>query len=234
MFLSASKKMFNAGGPPVAFDSVGAQGIAPFGGTNNVTESHTIGATANAVLLGVTVLTTGSGTATATAKVGSTSMTQLTSFNYASPVTGNTGTNAYIFIFGLLNPPTGTQTMACTTTGSTYVGMSSVSYKNVGSFGTSVTASGTGTALSQTVTSSGAGQMVFQMFTQASYSSGTFTGSTYTAGNNTTLRSYKAWTNAQTPAFMLGDEPGSGSNVFAATQNASQQWGSAAIPLHTF
>lgn len=191
--------------PPVLYDATGAGQSAASG---NLSWSHTIGTGATAVLVGLT----GAGTSP-TAKVGATSMTSLATIVVA--------TGIRIRVFGLLNPPTGTQTITVTTPGNTS-GANSVSYNNVTSFGTGVTASGTGTSASQTV-SSGARQMVFQMFG----SDGAVLGDNFTLYNKT-----QRW-NDDVNEFpiVIGDAAGAASVNFTATAPGAANWAGIAVPL---
>lgn len=192
--------------PPVLYDATGAGQSAASG---NLSWSHTIGTGATAVLVGLT-----SAGASPTAKVGATSMTSLATIVVA--------TGDRIRVFGLLNPPTGTQTITVTTPGNTS-GANSVSYKNVTSFGTGVTASGSGTGASQTV-SSAAGQMVFQMFG----SDGSSLGDDITSYNQT-----KRWGADLSISFpaLIGDAVGVPSVNFTATAPGASNWAGIAVPL---
>lgn len=190
---------------PVLYDTTGAGQSAASG---NISWSHTIGAGAKAILVGLT----GAG-ASPTAKVGATSMTSLATILVA--------TGIRISVFGLLNPPTGAQTITITSPGNTS-GANSVSYSNVVGFGTGVTASGTGTSASQTV-SSAPGQMVFQMFGSDAPS----LGEQFTAYNRT-----QRW-NDEVNEFpvVIGDAVGAASINFTATATGAAHWAGIAVPL---
>jgi hypothetical protein len=198
----------------VTYDSVGA-GNGQQAAT--VSETHTIGAGANALVLGVTAWGTGATGNTAT--VGTTSMTLLGNY------TPDSGT-MYLLIFGLLSPPTGTQTITFTSaTGTPYVNLNSVAYAGVLSFGTAVNASGSGTAASQTVSSTTSNQLIFQMFTD---DQGSASGAP--TGYNQTAR----WSGDGSVAqpTVIGDAPGGGNITFSATMPLSATWGGLAIPLN--
>lgn len=194
--------------PPVTYDATGA------GATGHVTSlswSHTIGAQAKAVIVAATM----EGTGTATAKVGSTSMTQL-----AGPVGDYSGIGDYLVMFGLLNPPTGAQTVSITFGGTDYAAANSVSYLNVSSFGSPVTATGNSASLAVTATSA-SGQMVAQAF----------------AGLQSTISSYNQTSRYNAPyasgvhqPLLIGDAPGASTVNFTASQT-SNPWAAAAVPL---
>lgn len=128
-------------------------------GTNplNIT-NHTINAAANGLTVEITFYNfTPTGL---TVKVGTTSLVQL-------GVATNTSITHYIFGLspaqGVL--PTGTPTIAISWTGTaTYVSVVTTSFYNAGSFGTFSSNTGTGTLLSQTVTTGAIGGLLWQSF----------------------------------------------------------------------
>lgn len=200
---------------PVAFDSTGVGSAAQ---TSSLTWSHTIGSQANCCIVAVhsgDVALSG-----ISAKVGATSMTMLgTSYQY--------DTNKYLTLFRLLNPPTGSQTITVTFTGGTpFANGDSVTYRNVGGFGTTVTNTGTGTSASQSV-SSGTGQMVVNLLGNVAGSGGGFTGYTQTSRYSTA--------NVPSAGYptLIGDAAGASTVNFGATLPSSLKWGSIAVPLLT-
>lgn len=113
----------------VTFDSVGA-GFATAGATAP-SWSHTIGASAKALVVIATFWNNGLGTPTFTnAKVGTKDLDVMGVFrNFTSA-----GWNTYTAYLGCVNPPTGTQTVTFTT-GSAYIGAQSFAYNNVKTIG---------------------------------------------------------------------------------------------------
>jgi hypothetical protein len=185
----------------VTFDAAGAGYNA--GGASG-SWAHTI--SGNAVLVGVACSAN-----PPTVKVGTTSMTSL-----GTPI--NLGGSFNYFIFGLLNPPTGAQTIAVTN-GSLFTNGDSVSYSGVGSIGTYATTSGSGTTISQTV-SSASGQMVFHVC-------GKNLDGTFGAYNQT--QRYSGGTPGNSPPLLMGDAPGAGSVSFTVTISSTSWMSLAAL-----
>jgi hypothetical protein len=201
----------------VFFQAAGAgnSAVNVSGGTQNITWTHTA--------TGPVLAYVNAGTHTSlsiTVSYGGVSMPQLgTSVVYI-----NSGGTIYtLAVFGLLTPASGSQTVSATATGATNARIigDSVSYSNVSRFGTVVTTSGSGTSLTQSVSST-PGQMVSQAFG---------------AGNTTTtLSAYN-----QTSRFsgnqgglvplQIGDAPGAASTSFSATLSTSAAWAGIAVPL---
>lgn len=152
-----------------------------------------------------------------TVTVGGVSVPQLGIVDYA---TGGGG-DGYAIVFGLLNPPQGTQTVVATAPNSSYNTGDSISYKNVSSLGTVATTSGSTTSAAQSV-SSGVNQMVAQAFTN--YNPGSF--SSY---NQTQRYSGGGGTGAGGP-LLLGDAFGASTVNFSATAPTSG-FGGIALPL---
>lgn len=198
-----------------AFDAVGA---AYAGISSTPSWLETIAANAAAILVGANI-NSASAPATLTATVGSTPMTLLQ--NLAMPSGGGR-----VVIFGLLAPPTGSQTVTISIgshgSGSVFTAANSASYINVSSFGTVATNTGTGTALSLSVPSS-AGQRVFQIFGNA-VSSGSLSGYNQTSRYN---QPYTSGTNFPT---VMGDAAGAATVSFSAT-GSSGAWAGAGVPL---
>lgn len=172
---SLSLSMGGAGMNRPTYDSVGA-GYKAGGDTGSW--SHTIGATATALL--VTVFCTNSTAAAVT--VDGSAMTKL-----ATQLTVTTGGTQYIYTFGMINPPTGTKTIAVTGAAGYLIG-NSVAYTNVAGFGAVQTTTGSGTSVTQTVKPTTPGRIFYQAFgtfgnaTLTSYSGNERWGG-YTAGS---------------------------------------------------
>jgi len=156
------------GSPDIGVDAIGS--YASGGNVTTMSWSHTIAADASAVLVGVTSSIKPTD-APVTVKVGTTSMTQLSSVLYmAGPTFWRRMT-----VFSLLSPPAGTQTVTVTTSGTVTMTGNSVSYVNVSGFGTPVTNSVNAAAASSTVSltvPSTAAQPVFAAFTNDTTTSG--------------------------------------------------------------
>lgn len=203
--------------PVVTFVSKGTTGTNGTSGSS-ASWSETIATTAKCTIatVGSSFGTTG---VTATAKVGATSMTLLGSFG---PLTTGSD-NLYIWTFGLLSPPTGSQTIAVTfSTASDSYGADSMSYSGVTGFGTAVTGSGTGGTATTTVTTSATGQRIVNTFTNVS--SGSF------SAYNQTSRYSLAGSVLAYPV-IAGDAAGAGSVTFSATQT-SGAYSFVSVPLH--
>lgn len=152
-------------------------------------------------------------TTNATAKVGTSAMTQLG----ASPQMTNAGNFYRIVWFGLLNPPTGAQTISVTMdSGSNFCVAESVSYNS--RFGPLTTGSGTSSVPALSVPSA-KGQMVVEAFT---------TWNTNPSGYTQTSR-YSANVNSPARGFLVGDAPGASTVNFSAA--SCDQWTAAAVPL---
>ncbi|KEF95178.1 hypothetical protein K883_05134 [Mycobacterium sp. TKK-01-0059] len=117
----------------VSFDAVGAG--AHVRSTGPFTWSHPFG-TATATVVAVSAWYWQATPGTLTAKVGDTPMSLLGSINNAKVG----GTYLYLYLFGLIGPVSGTQTISVSTTGNQfYCAANSVSYKNVSGFGSVAT-----------------------------------------------------------------------------------------------
>ena len=206
---------------PVAFDAVGAGTTGGGTASKSVTYSHTIGAGANCVIVGAGVLATAA--ATFTAKVGTTSMTQVGAFLFETA-----SNDGYVVLFKLLNPPTGAQTMTFAVSGGTdYIAVNSVSYANVGSVGaTATTNSGTSTSASLTV-SAAPNDMVVQVFAANNSGVPALSFSAY----NQTSRYNVTGVNSVNIGTLMGDAPGASSVSFTSTVSTSSTWGAIGVPL---
>ena len=209
-------------GSTVTFGTAGAGAQGTISGSGTGSFTHT-SITGNGILLFVSCRTSGgtTQTTTPTATVNGVSMTLVTSLaNWSS----NPGGNLSYYVFGLIGGPTGTQTVAVTFTQSLSFTIESVSYQNVGSWGTPQTATGAASPVSQTVTSQ-TGQMVSQMFTGCN----PLDADTYSSYGQTSR--YSA-TNTSGPVTVVGDAAGAASISFTVTQNnTGEVWQGIAIPI---
>jgi len=198
--------------PPVTYDATGGgQGAT----ATTFSWNHTI--TGNCVLAAINLEVYGSTPPTTTAKVGSIPMTQLGFItNYA------VGTYCYsAALFGLLNPPTGVQTVSITSSISTYSAANSVSFNDVRSFGSVVTSSGNGGIASVSAAVAPGARIFNAMFNAGWPTVNTFTGYNQTSRYNTTYN-YNG--------LLLGDAPG-GPQGFSAGLTMSGYWAAMAVPL---
>lgn len=213
---------------PPTFEAKGAGNTGS--GTNSATTtwSHTASGDFSAIVVGLWWAHTGffspSGTPTRTATYGGTPMTSLgvVGLNNAA-LTDINGTFMYHEFFGLLNPPTGAQSVSLSVDragASITIEGCSVSYIAVSAFGSVSPDSGTeaGTSLAQTV-SSAVNEMVVQMFTTAS---GAIT------NYNQTLR-FDGVTNGI--GFVIGDAPGAASVPFTASRADGVDYAGLAVRL---
>ena len=209
---------------PVAFDAVGPSGTYVSSGTP-FTWTHTPVGSPKAIIVALAGRTNAALTAPVrTVSYGGVPMTSLgiiTANNFALTVAGT----SFIELFGLLNPPTGPQTVSATVTfgGSFAARANSLSYTGVGSFGTPVTGFGTetGTAMSQTIASA-VGDMVVAGFCQGSG------GVAPTAYSHTSRFSG----NASSNGFVFGDAVGAAPSVtVTAARTSSNDYGMIGVDL---
>lgn len=198
----------------VSYDATGA-------GSSNYTSSwswlHSI--SGNAILVGIAAYGTFN-PPTITVTVGGVAATQL---GYAVQLYGSDYLT--VFTFGLLNPPTGSQTIVVTSgSGQLYCAADSVSYYGVFSFGTAVTASDPATTTAALSASSATGQMVFNAMGCIDKSG------SLTAYNQTTR--YTIAASANNEPVLIGDAPGAATVNFSATvASGATGWAAIAVPL---
>jgi hypothetical protein len=202
--------------PRVVYDSTGA-GVQSTGlSGSSFSFTHTI--SGNAVILGLSVFWLDASTnAPSLVKVGTTTMSLLGTQQITS---GGFWQNGYIY--GLLNPPTGSQTVSFSLPTRNAVSANSVSYAGVAKFGTFVAATGTGTAISQTVNGLSGRNRVVNVL--APYTTAGVTGYSQTTRYNPTA------TAGQNTQLVIGDAVGASSTAFSATVG-STVWASIAVPL---
>lgn len=216
-------------GPP-AFDAKGVG--APVSGTASAsaTWSHTASDDSSAVVVGLQWAHRGgflppSGTPTRTATFGGTPMTSLGAVGLNNvPLTSINGTFVFHELFGLLNPPTGPQTVSLSVgrPGAAEINVQacSLSYTAVSAFGSVSTDFGTeaGTSLSQDVIAA-VNEVVVQMFTT---DSGPITGYSQTLRVDGVADDF---------AFVTGDAPGAASVPFTATRVGGVDYAGLAVRL---
>lgn len=197
------------GAASVEYDAAGA-GFVSTAAASSGSWAHTIAG--NGV---VTIISAYGGAVsgiTATAKVGSTSMTLLDTETYTD------GTYYwYEYAFGLIGGPTGSQEISFTTSSTANISACSISFTNANSFGTVAQASSTtpGSGFSMSVSSAG-GQMVAQAFGQTVNGG---SGHGFTAYNQTSTYIITQGGAGSTvhPAFVMGYAAGASSVTFSVT-----------------
>lgn len=195
----------------ITYDSAGAGNTV--GNASSLSWSHTIAG--NAVLVGINIQTgTPSGV---TAQVGSTPMTNLGVYNYYG------GTSPTIIVFGLLSPPTGSQTITVTTPAGSYLAANSVSYFGVHGFGGNII-NGNATSSASLAVPSALSPSVFQVF-------GTGGVSTPVFGSYNQTSRWSIASTANSGPILIGDASGIGGVTFSATQSSGNYWGGMAVPL---
>lgn len=216
---------------PVLFDAIGDGKAAATSGTtpSNGSWSHTCSGNDRAVIVHVAVSRNGSGatsTITRSATYGGIAMTEL-----AAGSLGGGSISSHMITWGLLNPPTGAQTVQVNITqsagGSGFAG-NSVSYTNVDSFDTAqmVAGAASGTAMAQGVTGSAVGDMISQAFSAANASGVGI--SSYTPTPPRFFVTTAAWSKA----ISAGDSPGAAGTVnFSAVRGSAVAWRGHAIIL---
>lgn len=204
----------------VAFQSIGGASIVGSAASPRSTSwSHTATGTDRVVLVVLTVdQTTGVYTShTRAVTYGGNAMTSLGAVHL-----NNDPDSPWVEIFGLVNPPTGAQTVAVTITGS---GQSyalkgnSISYTGAGSFGTPTTVYGTevGTAMALAVASA-TNRMAHTAFMVASGSVSAFSGTS-------------RLTTGTVPGITSGDAAGASTVNFTATRSADVDYAAIGVDI---
>lgn len=198
--------------PPVVFQS---KGTGAFDNSGSVSETHVIGSGASYLLTGFVT-----GGDVNTVRCGSTPMTQ-----YA---TATDGRGVEVYVYYLVNPPAGSQTIAATITGGfggvAFNMIQSAVFVNVASLGAPVSTSGNGTSWTVT-TPSQAGQILFNVFGSVSGSTppNSYSGtSLYTTGQANVI-----------PPTQFGYAYGTGGNVtLSATAPDGGSWAGLVVPIN--
>jgi hypothetical protein len=175
----------------------------------NITHNIPVGTSALLVAANATY----PGTAPVYAQIGgSTLLTLLGSYIWRGPSSG-------VFLWGMMNPPSGSQTIGVYVgTSSAYVSFNSFTYNNVSSFGTVSNSTGATSSMSQSVTAT---QTVFQMF-------GTLTGTSITNYFPTSR-----WISSSGNQLVaVGDSQGSATFTATTSVTPTYGWASAAVPLN--
>lgn len=213
---------------PPTFDAKGTGNTATGTTSASTTWSHTASGDLRAVIVGLrwadNGLATPGATPTRTANYGGTAMTSLGVLGLNNAALTDFGNAVYQEFFGLLDPPTGAQTISVTVNRpgieTVTIAGCSASYTGVTGFGavTSVFGTEAGTSLAQTVNSA-VNEMVVQMFSTAT---GTVT------GYNQTVRFDGS---ANGIGFVIGDAPGAPSVSFTASRAGGVDYAGQAVRL---
>jgi hypothetical protein len=211
---------------PPTFDAAALTATTSDDSPDPLTWTHVVGANATAIVVGI-LLFTDSGSGPTAVSCGGHSLGLIPSgFQFYNP--GGESWNLYFY--GLIDPPTGSQTMSVTYTGgNNVVTVMSASYAGVSNFGTQVTASGEGTHAFQTIASS-VGQTLVNMIGDTATSTALIEYSQNVRENLTgNAGGFDTYTSA------LGDAAGSSSPItFSANVQGTGtiQWGSITVPLN--
>jgi hypothetical protein len=202
----------------ILFDAVGAGANVGTTSSSTLTETHVLGHNASAILAYMGFGLSGTVT-TITCKVGTTSMNLL--------ATAATATN-FVYLYGLIGPPTGSQTIsgALTTSANFFCSINSVSYRNVGGFGVPNTNTGSSATASNTINWGGGAVFVQGM------ENGLSSGNSFSAYTGTSRSSQaQVFNNGQ--ALLIGDTiglAGSGTSL-SGSNGSSTSWESIAVQL---
>lgn len=225
MFAAGNQLLTPTGGAClIPYDAVGAGNHAVLTSAG-ITDAITIGASATALLVGISSFITSDTYASVTANsclLGSTAMSLLDHVN------NNNGASGWCEVWGLTFTAgtfTGAQTVtfkevATSTFPHTYI--NAVSYQNVASFGTAVTTFGNSAAASTGLVASPPGDRVFAAM------AGGFSGALTLSGGGT--QHWNSGANTGYVGLLLQDIPGNTTNQLAATLT-SGPWGSVAVNM---
>lgn len=186
-------------------------GASSYGST--FTQSHNI--VGNAAVVFVSLYGTNPDLSGVT--IGGVGMNQLQVVTYYAA----NGWYGVLYVFGLLNPPTGTQNVSVNTAGTVWVSTNSLAFQSIASFGVVKVDSGYGTSLSQTVTSA-ADKTIAQAFTCLNNS---------VTGYNRTGR----WTRtvgANNVPMVMGGAKGAASVGFSGSVGGDDYWGALAVRIN--
>lgn len=207
----------------VAYDATGTGNHAILT-SSGITNTHTLGANATAILVAVSNFISGDTYASVTSNscvIGSTPMTLL-----GVVTDGNTASNGWTEVWGLINPPTGSQTITYKeSAGASFPStiINSVSYSGVASFGTAVTNFGSGLSLTTGSVVSAVGDMVF-----ASISGDGGVHPLVLSGGGT--QRYNGSASASIN-LLIQDIAGAPTDTLTATSTGSAGWGTVAVDL---
>jgi hypothetical protein len=208
---------------PVTYDATGAGNN---GTSSPVTETHVVGASANAIIVAVSGYD-------ATAAVGYNSFTWNVTYN-SVPLTRlcavnlqNATASGFVMLFGLLSPSTGSNTVSVGWSGGSGtlgVYVNSVSYSGVGQVQAIGTNFGSSTALNSGAIASEPGDLVLSA--QAIYDK------TIASPSGTSRYNQPTSVSASYATLLIQDTAGlAGATTMTSTGSASANWGTASIGL---
>lgn len=206
---------FSGGGSElsVIYEATGAGDQESTTGVNSLSWTHTSvgGPSCGVVLIGAVEYSSGAASLSATYG-SSTFVYEMGGITYYNA----SGVGLFLFALGIIGPPSGTQTVTLSANGATIdaLAANTISYLNIGSFGTFVGNSGIGTALSLDGISSASGQIVVAGFADISKA---------LSGFSQTSR----WNQTDTSGIpmLIGDANGDSSVGFGASAAGSDNWG---------
>jgi hypothetical protein len=208
--------------PPVFASASTAVTATSAGTALTPTWNHTISGSDTYLFVWITGVSNGTNTTTPAVSCGGNEMTLITTQGLHNLA------QSRLFLFGLQNPPAGSQAI---TTDLRFVDATdcacvctSLLYTNVASIGDPVSVGGTGTALSQSVTTDTSGQVVIHGF-------GQLAATTLTSYSQTSRRT--GLVSATTPGcFLIGQAPGRPAPISFAATGANAGWGGIALPVN--
>lgn len=209
----------------VTFDTIGAGATNGTNAANSLTLtwSHTCSGNNRAVVVPVIF-----GGITGTASFGTvtyagSAMTTLTTAGFNNDLTAG-----IIGLFGRMNPPAGASTISVTGNATTTVGSgcgNSMSFNGVQTLATAVNATGTGTALSQSITGNSDGMIVQAFGNNDTNAPGSYNRTSRFAFSGATF-------NGSALSEVAGTANGTGSPLsFTATGFSSTPWAGVGVPL---
>ena len=208
----------------VSYASIGTQNTWG-NGTTSVAHSHNI--TGNALIVSVDLSYYGQANPSVSASIGGVSLTLLRQQNSWWLSSGSQYSS--IAVLGMLNPPTGPQTITLTVSDPNVYGtgiVNSVSYSGVGSFGSATFATAANSAATVTSQSIPTESMCFNAFQGYKYNAQ----ATLSAYNQTTRAStFAAYLNSM--SYLLGDAQGAGAPITFSATSAGEAWYGITVPL---
>lgn len=200
----------------VAFDAVGPSSAGQGGTGTSISWSHTCTGSNRYVIVGVSNSADG---ATASVTFNGVSMTALT-----AAIHSNNSNQGYGRLFGLVNPPTGTSTVAVSSTSSGDLSGGSISFTGVDQttpVGTPVTAIGGTANTSVTVTGTTAGNMVVCTVTNGSA----------VLSSGQTQRYIKNYNTSSAAGNSGGSTAAAGGSVAMTWSTTDDWWASIAVEI---
>lgn len=199
----------------VSYDATGTGGTGS-GSTSTYTATGTHECSGSAVVVAVSASSFSGSISSCTVTYGGQPMTLLGSD------TAGGASYSCVYLFGILNPPTGSQTISVSASGTYMIGltMTSVSYHGVVSFGTAVSVTGATNPPTHTVSAHEEGSMI-------AHTVGLFANASVLTYNQT-LRSAR---NTTYSSICQGDAEGAPSVTFSPTFSSHTAWACIAVEL---